>query len=388
VTALEDDVRTDPQETLLFLPHPYLEAAGTGEDYAEMYGWDTYYINLGLLAHGRTNILRGHILNQLTMIDRFGMVLNGNRTFYLTRSQPPLLADSLWRYFEATGDRDLLVRTYPSLIKEYREYWSADHHTTPVGLSTNRDLGDSTWRPELAAEAETGLDFCAIYGGDVRECVPLITNCTLVRHLEVLHLIAQEIDFLDEAQIWKDEHRVRAERIQKLCWNEERGLFLEYNYVREEQLPFLSVCTYWPLWAGIATDKQAARLHENLSLVEQAHGIAQTDQVYDVPHPEFENLQWSYPVGWPPMQIMVVEALLRNGFREAAGRVARKFVTLMLDEYARTGDLWEKYNVVDGNVTIPIERKGSVPFHGWTAAAAVILGRVIFESSIDHESDS
>ena len=142
VTAREADIRADADGTLLFLPHPYSTAAGTGTAYPEMYGWDTYFINLGLLAHERQDLMRNHILNQLSMIDRFGMVLNGNRTFYRTRSQPPLLPDSIWRYFQATDDADLLHLAYPLLKKEFSSYWCAPHHQTPTGLATNRDLVD------------------------------------------------------------------------------------------------------------------------------------------------------------------------------------------------------------------------------------------------------
>ncbi len=88
--ATEEEVLNDPQKTLIFLPFPYSTAGGSEAAFPEMYGWDTQFINLGLLAHDRADIVRNNILDQLSMIDRFGMVLNGNRTFYLTRGQPPL----------------------------------------------------------------------------------------------------------------------------------------------------------------------------------------------------------------------------------------------------------------------------------------------------------
>lgn len=380
VTALEADIRADDAQTLLFLPYPYSPAAGNLGAYPELYGWDTYFINLGLLAHARYDVVRHHILNQLSMIDRFGMVLNGNRTFYLTRSQPPLLPDSIWRYFEHTRDRLMLYRAYASLKNEFDNYWNAEHHQTPTGLATNRDLGDPNWRPELAAEAETGLDFTACFAGDVRQCVPLITNCVLVRYAEVLKLIATEVGAAEDSVRWQAEYDQRARRINELCWNVDQGLYFEYNFARGEQIPVKSLSAYWPLWAGITDETQATALVDNLSCFEQEFGLAFTDQAYDIPHPEFSALQWSYPVGWPPMHTIIAESLIRSGFKDAAKRVSQSFLNLVLKEYNRTGNLWEKYNVVSGDLTIPLERAGSAPFHGWTSAAVVGLGRILFDS--------
>ena len=224
----------------------------------------------------------------------------------------------------------------------------------------------------MAAEAETGLDFTPCFGGDVRQCVPLITNCVLVRYVEVLRQIAETLGLPDDAARWQAEHTTRSNHIRDLCWNETEKLFLEYNFVRDEPIPVKSLSAYWLLWAGITSGEQAAALHDSLTLFEHDYGLTFTDRVYDVPHAEFSALQWSYPVGWPPMHIMVVEALSRSGFTSAAQRISEKFLLLMLDEHERTGQLWEKYNVVDGSLTIPRERSDSVPFHGWTASVVCL----------------
>lgn len=415
-TAHEEDIRNDEAKTLLYLPFPYSSAAGSERAFPEMYGWDTHFINLGLLAHGRLENVRWHILNQLSMIERYGMVLNGNRTYYLTRAQPPLLPDSIWRYFLATKKRaqkpettqeqklaqklekepeqnpeqeqeikqphpdlDLLFTAYPLLKKEYTHYWNGEHHSTPTGLATNRDLGDPNLRAELAAEAETGLDFNALFGGDVRNCVPLQTNCILVQYARVLANIADALNRPDEARAWKAEADRRALKIRALCWNEDEGFFFEYDTVRGEQLPVWSLCAYWTIWAGVATYKQADRLVGQLERFEAAHGLTFTDKAYSSPHPEFQHLQWSYPAGWPPMHIMVVQALQKYNYEAAAQRIAEKYLRLMLELYEQTGKLWEKYNVVEGTTEIPVERAENVPFHGWTSSAAVLFGQLIFE---------
>ena len=92
---------------------PYMSAGGSEAAFPEMYCWDIPFINRALLLHGRQDIVRHHLLNHLFLIDRYGFVLTGNRTYYLTRSQTPLLADAVVRYVRHTGDRDMLLRAYP-----------------------------------------------------------------------------------------------------------------------------------------------------------------------------------------------------------------------------------------------------------------------------------
>ncbi len=389
----EAHVGEDAESTLLYLPFPYTTAGGAEGTFPEMYCWDVYFTNLGLAAHGRYDIIRSHILNQLFMIERYGMVLNGNRTYYLGRSQAPIHALSPRLYYDYIQDRDLLARAYPVLKREYLGYWMAGHHHTNNGLATNRDLaelniptGDSAagelastrLRPELAAEAEV-LDFTAIFDGDVRKCNPLMTNSALVRYAQTLAWMASEIGWQSEAEEWQEEADSRAYTMRELCWNDDKGFFFEFQYEKEEQLPHWSLAGYWVMWAGVATSAQAEKMVENLARFEQPFGLPQTDRAYPSPHPEFKALQWDYPSGWPPSQIVVVDALENYGYADEAKRLALKYLKLQLDIHDQTGKLWERYNVVDGSVNLPRERYPVVPLHGWSLASVVYLGRKVFD---------
>jgi alpha,alpha-trehalase len=377
----------DEAPTLLFLPFAYVASGGSEGSFPEMYAWDVYFINLGLAVHGRTDLIRNHILNQLFLIERYGMVLNGNRTYYLHRSQVPVHPESVRLIHRLKPDRDLIARAYPLLKREYTGYWTADHHTTPTGLATNRDLAEFSvgsepitqiaLRPELAAEAEA-LDFTAIYGGDIRRCNPLITNCALVRYCDTLSWMAGILGWEEELLAWQEERSRRANLIQDLCWDESQGFFFEYDFVAGTRLPYWSLSAYWALWAGVATPAQAEFMVRNLDRFENDHGLAQTDRAYPSPHPEYSALQWDYPHGWPPSHVVVVDALEAYGFEADARRIARKFVRLQLDLYRTTGKVWEKYNVVEGNLELPRERYPSVPMHGWSTAALAYLGNLLF----------
>lgn len=369
--ASERDAAADPTQTLLPLPHRYVTAGGSAGSFPEMYGWDTHFINLGLLAHGRDDLVTGHVRNQLDLIDRYQMVLNGNRSYYLTRSQPPLLADSVSRLLAVRADPELATAAAVGLASEYRGYWSAEHHATGTGLATNRDLGDPRLGAELAAEAETGLDFTAVFAGDVRRCVPLITNACLTRTARVIATLTGE-------QGWSEEADRRAELVNRLCWDDAAGLYLEYDVVAGRRLPFCSLATWWPVWAGIATDHQVDRMVESLDRFRASYGLAFTDDVHPSPHPQLPHVQWNRPNGWAPAHLWVCEALVRYGHHDLARSIARDFLSGVIMVWQSTGQLWEKYDVERGGTDLPLERYPSVPMHGWTSAAVAVLGRLAF----------
>ncbi len=377
-TATDDDVRADPEGTLLPLPYPYVSAGGSEADFPEMFGWDTHFINTALLAHGEVDQVERHVRNHIAMIERYGMVLNGNRTYYLSRSQPPLLAESARRLLEQRFDPGLARLVARWCAHEYETYWCADHHTTPVGLATNRDLGGSRERIELASESETGLDFTPQFGGDVRRCTPLITNSCLVRAAGALAWVNRQLGDEQEAERWEAERVRRATLIDELCWDEEAGLYREYDFVAGTQVPVATVSSLWPLWAGVSDTDRAARVVAGLGRFRHPFGLTSTDRPYPSPHPEFHHLQWEFPAGWPPEQLMVGEALRQYGFEREARELAVSWLRLQVGAWERTGKLWEKYNVVDGTLELPVERYPSVGLHGWSSAAAVVLGRTAF----------
>lgn len=378
-TAVEKDICVSKKE-LLYLPFPYSSAGGSENSFPNMYGWDTYFINMAMLEHGRTDLVKNHILNHLFMIEKFGYVLNANHKLLKTRSQPPLLASSIIAYFNATSDTSMLMMAFPLLEKEYNGYWCAEHHRTPIGITTCRDLGDPGLRNELASEAETGLDFDALYNGNVTECVPLHVNCILVQYEQALSQIAKILGLNKKAIVYSKKSIDRSERIQKYCWNEKDGFFYEYNYVKKEQIKIRSLCAYWTIWSGVATKKQTEVLVKNLSFFEHTYGLAFTSEDYPSPHKEFKWLQWGFPSGWPPMHVIIDKALRQSNNAMVADRITQKYLSMVFRLFNTTGKLWERYNVIDGSIDLPTEREGYGinPMHGWSAAAVVILGNALF----------
>ncbi len=371
--------KVDPpvQPTLLFLPFPFSPAAGNQGAYPEMFAWDSYFIVRGLLSHGRLDLARNILMNLLFLIFRFGKVLNANRTYFLSRSQPPLHPDAIWRYYEASGDRELLLTSYPLLRREYNDYWNDADHRTKTGLNTNRDNRDPYLRTELASLAEAGLDFSPVYEGDVSSCVPVALNSQLAKYASTLARVADTLGFSGEAAEWKREFERRAALIRSLCWDEKEGFYFERNFAQGRLLPEWSLCAYWTMWAGVATAEQAARLVGNLRRFRHGGGLTFTDRIYPSPYPEFPLLQWSFPYCWPPTMVMVVDALNAYGFHAEAAEVGAAYLGEVIQQYRATGSLWEKYIPVPGLTEKSAERYENVAFHGWSSASVAVIGRSI-----------
>ena len=138
-----DPGKLDPQG-LLYLEHNYVVPGGR---FNEMYGWDTYFIVRGLVRAGRVELAKGMIENFLFEIEHYGTILNANRSYYLSRSQPPFLTSMILSVYEAEKaagheDKKWLERAYTYAAKDY-EMWAREPHTAgDTGLSRYYDHGD------------------------------------------------------------------------------------------------------------------------------------------------------------------------------------------------------------------------------------------------------
>src|SRR5256714_3104513 len=138
---------------LLYLPRPYVVPGGR---FNEMYGWDSYFIQTGTLRDGETRLARDMVENFLYEIENYGLILNANRTYYLTRSQPPFLTRMLLGVYEKERDADWLRRALPAAEKYYR-YWTAPAPSTrQTGLARYYDMGEGPAPEVVAAERVAG----------------------------------------------------------------------------------------------------------------------------------------------------------------------------------------------------------------------------------------
>jgi alpha,alpha-trehalase len=401
---------------LLYLPRPYVVP---GSRFNEMYGWDSFFIAMGLIRDGDVDLARDMADNLLYEIRQYGMVLNANRTYYLTRSQPPLLTETLLRVYESTHDRKWLEDAIP-VIEEYYRYWTREPHLTPeTGLSRYYDLGDGPAPEVVAAERthgkdeydlireyfrthritdydasrfydaahdrltahfykgdrsmrESGFDPSNRFGpfsADIVHYNPVCLNTLLylmeTQTAETLEIAGRGGD----AEAWRERARQRASRINQYLWDPDRGMYFDYNFELRQvrRYPFLT--TFYPLWAGIATQEQAMRVVRNLRLFERPGGL-ETSTVTS-------GDQWDAPFGWAPLQWIAVQALRRYGYGAEADGISERFLSLVLQEYGKQGDIMEKYDVVHRRSDVA--RRLVYGYHsneagfGWTNAVFTAL---------------
>ncbi|WP_233510999.1 trehalase family glycosidase [Dyella psychrodurans] len=147
------DATTLPVQGLLYLPHPYVVPGGF---FNEMYGWDSYFIMLGLVADHRIDLARDMVDNALFEVQYYGGVLNANRTYYLSRSQPPFLSammvallDDPASFHNTEEKRAWLEKAYPLAVRNYEIWTRSEHRAGDTGLARYYDLGSG---PVLEAQ--------------------------------------------------------------------------------------------------------------------------------------------------------------------------------------------------------------------------------------------
>ncbi|HEV2800920.1 MAG TPA: trehalase family glycosidase [Pyrinomonadaceae bacterium] len=402
---------------LLYLPHPYVVPGGR---FNEMYGWDSYFTNVGLLRDGETVLARNMVDNFIYQIEHYGKILNANRTYFLTRSQPPFLTRMILDVYRVQPDRAWLARTVPVVEKYYR-YWAEPPHTTAeTGLARYYDAGEGVAPEVVSAERDaegrthydlvrayyrthevTDYDLKQYYDRERDELTPLFyksdrsmresgfdpSNRFGPFNADIIHYNAVCLNSLlyvmerdaatilrtlgrtRDAQQWERRAAARRERVNRLMWDERDGLYYDYNFARGTVRRYPFVTTFYPLWAGLATPRQAARVVSNLQLFERAGGLQTSTNE--------SGSQWDAPYGWAPMQQIAVEGLRRYGFTREANRISVNFLSLVLREFIEHNTIVEKYDVAARRSQIGAGLKfgyksNEIGF-GWTNAAFVEL---------------
>jgi len=405
---------------LLYLPRPYVVPGGR---FNEMYGWDSYFIQVGLLADGETERARDMVENFLYEIEQYGTILNANRTYYMTRSQPPFLTEMVLGVYEKTGDKEWLRRTRPA-IEKYYQFWTTEPHLIPgTGLSRYYDLGDGPAAEVLSDEKdaqgrthydrirehyrdhpeaakgdydvdryydrandrltdlfykgdrsmrESGFDPSnrfGLFNVDIIHYAPVCLNTLLFRMETEAARIEETVGNTAGAAEWRRRAAARHAAVDKYLWDAPSGLYLDYNFETKTRRKYEFATTFYPLWAGLASKAQAARVRANLKLFEAPGGLLTSTRV--------TGNQWDAPFGWAPLQMIPADGLRRYGFGADADRVSRKFLELVTKEFEEHGTIKEKYDVQrresDVEAGIKFGYAANQIGFGWTNAAYLDL---------------
>lgn len=375
--------------TVIGLPYPYTVPTSAGV-FRELYYWDTYFINAGLIVSGRLEQARCNIDDMLYLVERYGFMPNGSRTYYLDRSQPPFLSMMTREYFEAAGDKAWLARAYAMLAKEHG-YWMTNRrcenglnhygyrmedaavireYANGYRARTQNEfkgISDQDLASNFIAQAESGWDFNPRFNSAAHRFAAVDLNSLLWALEDNLAYFASVLQN-GEQQKWQALADKRRNLCDEFLWNDEKHAYLDRTVSAGEWSPVFSAASFYPLMVGMAAPEKAAAVIDNLPKIEFAHGIAATEKQSAVPG----SYQWAFPNGWPCLQYVVEKGLRRYGHAADARRIASKYVTLVNSIFEETGNLWEKYNVEEGTIRVNNEYE-MPPMMGWTAGVYLYL---------------
>lgn len=390
-----------PGSSRVSLPHPYIVPGGR---FREIFYWDTYFTMLGLADAGRWDLIRAMLDNFAYLIDTLGFIPNGNRTYFLTRSQPPFFALMVRLLAEEDGP-DVLIHYLPYLQKEY-DFWMTGQTELPPEKPFNRRIArmpngqvvnrfwDATELPRaeafkaeyelsqkameggvdpkalhvhLRAACESGWDFSsrwfsqgmAMITTRTANLVPVDLNCTLYSLEKTLEEGYRQVGDSTRSAVFKQLAEQRKQAIDTYFWNEETGFYHDYDLMAGQQTGALTLASAFPLFFRLASPQQAQRIHDQLKAkFLQAGGWVTTL--------ENSGQQWDWPNGWAPLQWIVYQGLVNYGFHETANDARDRWLALNDKVFKSTGKMMEKYNVVDAALTTGGGKYPNQDGFGWT----------------------
>ncbi|UOR04603.1 alpha,alpha-trehalase TreA [Hymenobacter aerilatus] len=387
-----------PYSSLVALPKSYVVPGGR---FREVYYWDSYFTMLGLQEAGRTQQVRDMVDNFAYLIDKVGFIPNGNRTYYLTRSQPPFFAQMVQLLAQAEGTPATLARYRPQLEKEYA-YWMAGADSLQPGTATrcvvrmpkgellNR-YWDSSDQPReesyaediaagkltrqplpefyrnVRAAAASGWDFSTRWFGpantmgtiETTNLVPVDLNCLMLVLEQTLARAYKQEDNKAQAALYQQKAKSREKAIQRYFWDQQAGWYVDYDLPERRRASIHTLAGVFPLAYGVATAGQARKAARRLeSEFLRDGGLLTTSNE--------SGQQWDAPNAWAPLQYVAVQGLRRYHQHTLADTVANRWIALNNRVFQQTGKLLEKYNVEDMQKTAG---GGEYPLQdgfGWT----------------------
>jgi alpha,alpha-trehalase len=366
-----------PYSSLLALPQSYVVPGGR---FREIYYWDSYFTMLGLAQSGRQDLVAGMVRDFAYLIDTYGHVPNGARTYYLSRSQPPFFF-AMVGLTSAKDPADAFAAYLPQLRREY-SFWMEGEHALKAGMSHRRVVAmpdgsvlnrfwddrdtprDESYREDMElartsgrrgaplyrdirAAAESGWDFGSRWFADghtratmdTTEIVPIDLNSLLFGLENAIHAGCERSGDQGCAQEFERRAAARRSSIDRYLWDDAKGAYLDYRWTKNARMPLVSAATLYPLFVSLASKPQAVAVAKTTAReLVKAGGIVTTTLE--------TGQQWDSPNGWAPLQWIGISGLRDYGQAPLAAVIACRWMANVNDVYQQTGKLVEKYNVI------------------------------------------
>ena len=373
-----------------------------GGRFNEMYGWDSYFIAVGLLIDGKYDLAMAIAENFKYQIDHYGKILNANRSYYLTRTQPPFYSSLVMDVIKyANPNKSWIKRHLQSIIKEYQNVWMQDgKRLTDNGLNRYKAEGiglpfevePGHFNDELekfapkynlsTAEFEkqylerqlvdAELDSYFVHDRSMREsghdttnrlvnvCAdlnPISLNSLLYKYEKDIAILIETVfdnsfhnseNVAYTSEYWNIKAQDRKILIDDLCWNAQNKMYFDYNFIKQEPHIFEASTTFYPLWAKLCNVEQAQDLVEKaLPKFLMKGGIAgSSEQAVANLSADAPVRQWDYPFGWAPHQMLLWVGLLNYGYEEKAQEMVYRWLWLITkNALDYNGTIPEKFNL-------------------------------------------
>ena len=365
--------------SLIPLPYPYIVPGGR---FNEIYYWDSYFTMLGLQVSGHVDLIESMADNFAHQIDLFGHIPNGNRSYFLSRSQPPFFS-LMVQLLAEEKDESIITKYLPQLITEHAFWMDGasdisipsqiskrlailpkgavlnryyDALDTPrdemfpddVELAHESDRNAQELYRDIRAACESGWDFSARWFDDPNDLstikaasiIPVDLNC-LLYNLE--KTIAKGYDLVKNEEKRMHFERISEQRqknILSIFWNQAEGFFFDYLMHKMSQSDVYSLAAVYPLYFHLATKKQATRVAQVIEKQFLKPGGLVSTTIHS-------GQQWDAPNGWAPLQYISIVGLKNYGFHDLADEIAQRWLALNESIFKSTGKMMEKYNVED-----------------------------------------
>lgn len=379
--------------TRIPLKHRYIVPGGR---FREIYYWDSYFTLLGPASQGNAEIVREMVDNFSYLIEREGFIPNGNRVYYLTRSQPPFYVSML----ELAEELDLnkAEEHAEKLEKEYRfwmdgaeklkpeestgrvvktpegsllnRYWDEEDRPRPESFPNDRRIAEKVENKRrlyrnIRAACESGWDFSSRWTPtgnlediETADIAPVDLN-SIIFHMEnrMSQWFNQKGD-TKKSDTYRREAKNRKEAIDRYFWSEEKGFYFDYNWKKEEQTDTWSLAALAPLFFKAASQQQADRVAGKV----RKHFLFEGGLVTTLTE---SGYQWDKPNGWAPLHWIAVKGFENYGYSQLAEEIAERWTETCRVVYDETEKMLEKYNVIN----VSSDANGGYPAQygfGWT----------------------
>lgn len=381
------DKAVKPKNKFKDFPLPYDYVPPCIDDiFDKLFYWDTYFTNVGLIIAGKKHLAYGNTMDLIHALGVFGCVPNMCiKTGANWASQPPLLFMMINDYYGETGDKEFLEVGYNALIKEY-EFWMTKR-MSPIGLNryfTNTtdfdrivslmtgeyarriNLDVSNWTDQqkydfmikTIGEGESGEDHTYRFDARCAMHAPICLNSILYGFENRMAEFSKILD-KGEENLWLERAQKRLALIKKYNYDEETGVYFDYDYENGRRTGVFCGANYLPYFHGITTDKKAIDLINSHLIL--AHGMTSCQKAPN----NGQNYQWGYPNSWAPHNLYASIANEKAGNHDMAREIGMKWIDTLANVFSEKGLLFEKYNAEMGT-NDTIDEYGCPEMLGWT----------------------